>query len=125
MAALLTLFQADTDKCSDRYAGEPLRGASQVMSDQAKADEPERLEEYLELERYLEQLQDEQRPRRPRRIAPCQVSIYQLAALFHAAAPGAAEPDARFVRALWIQVEGLLCRRRIRCLAPVILYHRR
>ena len=82
------------------------------MRDGAKTNEPERLETYLELARYLEQLQREHRPRRPRQMTPGQVSIYQMAALFHAAAPEAAEPEPCFALALWIQINGLLRHRR-------------
>lgn len=96
------------------------------MRDETTTDEPERLEMYLELERYLEQLQHEQRPRRPRQMAPGQMSIYQMAALFHAAAPGAIVPDACFVKTLWATVEDHLSRRRgfARSLASILLFRR-
>lgn len=96
------------------------------MRDETQTDEPERLEAYLELERYLEQLQHEQRPERPHQMTPGQVSLYQMAALFHAAAPKAAEPKACFGLALWIQLDGLLRRRRwMRRFVPSILLRER
>lgn len=92
------------------------------MHDETKADEPERLEMYLELECYLEQLHHEQRPRRPPQMTPGQVRIYQLAALFRAAAPGAAAPDACFTKALWGRLEDHLSRRR--GFAPILRFRR-
>jgi Rieske Fe-S protein len=78
------------------------------MSDIGKENEAERLEEYLEFERHLERLQQEKRPRRPRRMTPGQAKAYQMAALFRAAAPGAAEPDPAFAARLEAQLEGEL-----------------
>ena len=78
------------------------------MNDIDKEHEAERLEEYLEFERHLERLQQEKRPRRPRRMTPGQAKAYQMAALFRAAAPGAAEPDPAFAARLEAQLEGEL-----------------
>lgn len=78
------------------------------MSDLDKEHEAERLEEYLEFERHLERLQQEKRPRRPRRMTPGQAKAYQMAALFRAAAPGAAEPDPTFAARLEAQLDGEL-----------------
>lgn len=78
------------------------------MSDMGKDNEAERLEEYLEFERHLERLQQEKRPRRPRRMTPGQAKAYQMAALFRAAAPGAGEPDPAFAARLEAQLEGKL-----------------
>ena len=78
------------------------------MNDMGKENEAERLEEYLEFERHLERLQQEKRPRRPRRMTPGQAKAYQMAALFRAAAPGAAEPDPAFAARLEAQLEGNL-----------------
>src|SRR5215472_13265567 len=57
--------------------GQMKEGVSDEASQDKNPDKPERLEPYLELERYLEQLQHEQRPRRPRRMKRGQVSLYQ------------------------------------------------
>ena len=78
------------------------------MNDMDKEHEAERLEEYLEFERHLERLQQEKRPRRPRRMTPGQAKAYQMAALFRAAAPDAAEPDPAFAARLEAQLEGKL-----------------
>jgi nitrite reductase/ring-hydroxylating ferredoxin subunit len=78
------------------------------MSDMGNENEAERLEEYLEFERHLERLQQDRRPRRPRRMTPGQAKAYQMAALFRAAAPGAAEPDPAFAARLEAQLEGKL-----------------
>jgi nitrite reductase/ring-hydroxylating ferredoxin subunit len=78
------------------------------MSDVGKENEAERLEEYLEFERHLERLQQEKRPRRPRRMTPGQAKAYQMAALFRAAASGNAEPDPAFAARLEAQLEGKL-----------------
>src|SRR5579885_2153187 len=78
------------------------------MSDMSKENEAERLEDYLEFERHLERLQQERRPRRPRRMTPGQAKAYQMAALFRAAAPGNAEPDPAFAARLEAQLEGKL-----------------
>ncbi len=91
------------------------------MSGIDKENEAERLEDYLEFERHLERLQQEKRPRRPRRMTPGQAKAYQMAALFRSAAPGAAEPDPAFAARLEAQLEGRLKSRgrRFRSLLPV------
>ena len=96
------------------------------MRNETTTDEPERLETYLELERYLEHLQHEQRPQRPLQMTPSQMRIYQMAALFHAAAPGATMPDACFVKTLWATIEDHLSRRRgfARSFVSILLFRR-
>jgi Rieske Fe-S protein len=64
----------------------------------------EQMEDYLRLEAHLAQLQANRRPRRPPLLPLKQVRMYQAAALFRAAAPGAAEPDS----ALAIQLRARL-----------------
>jgi|SRR5579859_1050614 len=90
------------------------------MSGIGKDNEAERLEDYLEFERHLERLQQEKRPRRPRRMTSGQAKAYQMAALFRSAAPGAAEPDLAFAARLEAQLEGKLKSRgrRFRSLLP-------
>lgn len=60
----------------------------------------EQVEDYLRLEEHIQQLQADRRPRRPRQLSPEQARVYQTAALFRAAAPGAAEPTPDFVARL-------------------------
>lgn len=62
--------------------------------------ETERVEDYLRLEEYIEQLQSDRSPRRPKRLTPSEARIYQTAALFRAAQPDAAEPDPAFAARL-------------------------
>jgi Rieske Fe-S protein len=56
-------------------------------------EEHERFEDYLELERYLEQLHMQKSARLPANLAPQQKSIYSMALLFHTALPR--RPDLR------------------------------
>jgi Rieske Fe-S protein len=82
------------------------------MSGTENEHEAERVEDYLEFERHLERLQQEKRPRRPRRMTPGQVRAYLMAALFRAASPGAAEPTPEFAARLSAQLEQELTGRR-------------
>lgn len=67
----------------------------------------------LTLEHHLRHLQREQRPPRPRRMTLDQARIYQMAALFRAASPGAAEVDPEYAARLQKRLEDeLLSRRR-------------
>lgn len=60
----------------------------------------ESVEQYVQLHEHIERLRADQRPRPPALASPDEGSVYQMAALFRAAAPGAAEPDPAFIRAL-------------------------
>lgn len=60
------------------------------------------------LERYLEGMQHERRPRRPHQMTPDQVRMYQMAALFRVVSPGATTPDPGFVARLQEQVAAAL-----------------
>ena len=75
-------------------------------------DEPttEYVDDYLRLEEHIQQLTAERRPRRPRRLRPDEAGAYQMAALFHSAAPGAAEPDPAFAARLRARLEDELPR---------------
>lgn len=73
--------------------------------------ETERVEDYLALEEHIEQLQANRRPRRPGRLSPSQARIYQTAALFRAAQPGAAEPDPAFAVSLRARLDQELQRK--------------
>ncbi len=70
-----------------------------------KATGADEVADYLELEEHLQMLQAGRRPRRPRRMTPGKAAAYQMAALFRAAAPGAAEPDPAFAVRLRAQIE--------------------
>lgn len=82
------------------------------MSGTGNEHEAERVEDYLEFERHLERLQQEKRPRRPRRMTSGQAKAYQMAAFFRAASPGAAEPTPEFAARLSAQLERELTGRR-------------
>jgi Rieske Fe-S protein len=73
------------------------------------AEQPElgadRVENYLLLDAYVDQLQADRRPRQPKRMSPQEARIYQTAAMLRAAAPGAAVPDPAFVERLHTQLE--------------------
>lgn len=75
-----------------------------AMNKQVQETEAEILQASLELECYLERLEHEQRPYRPHQGSLVQPRIYQMAALFRAASPGATEPDPRFVARLEARV---------------------
>ncbi|MBO0778045.1 MAG: Rieske 2Fe-2S domain-containing protein [Ktedonobacteraceae bacterium] len=70
-------------------------------------EDQERFEDYLELERYIEGLQEEHRVSPPRNLTPAQARIYRMAALFHSATPGASEPSPEFVAALYKRLLAL------------------
>jgi Rieske Fe-S protein len=76
----------DQERRQDRTTGGP-GGADEVA-------------DYLEFEEHLKALQANKRPRRPRRMSPDAARAYQMAALFRAAAPDAATPDADFTARL-------------------------
>ncbi len=59
-------------------------------------EEQERFEDYLELDRYLEELDAGGTPRLPEGLTPAQARIYRMAALFRAASPNVAEPRPEF-----------------------------
>jgi Rieske Fe-S protein len=68
-------------------------------------EDQERFEDYLELERYISELQAERRPEPPLALTPLQARIYRMAAFFRAAAPGAATPRPEFVADLRTRLE--------------------
>ncbi len=73
--------------------------------DERREGASEQVEDYLRLEEHIAQLQANRRPRRPPRLPPDQVRVYQTAALFRAAAPGGAEPDPTFATQLRARLE--------------------
>jgi len=68
-------------------------------------EEQERFEGYLELERYIEELQAGHVAQPPAGLTPGQTSIYRMVALFRAASPEAAEPRPEFVAKLQARLE--------------------
>ncbi len=76
-----------------------------ARGDERWNDATERVEDYLRLEEHIEQLQADRRPHRPRRLSPLQARVYQMAALFRSAAPGAAQPDPAFAAQLRERLE--------------------
>ena len=65
----------------------------------------ENVEQYVRLHEHVEHLRADERPPQPGAISPDEAEAYQMAALFRAAAPGAADPDPRFVSTLLDRLE--------------------
>ncbi len=63
-------------------------------------DDQERFEDYLELERYIEELQAGRVAHPPKDLTPSQAKIYRMAALFRSAAAESAEPRPEFAEQL-------------------------
>jgi Rieske Fe-S protein len=63
-------------------------------------EDQERFEDYLELERYIEELQAGRVAHPPHDLTPTQARIYRTAALFRSASPDAASPRPEFAEAL-------------------------
>ena len=59
-------------------------------------DVPERFEDYLELDQYIEQLNSQESAHLPANLTPQQTSIYGMAKLFHTASPRVADPRPEF-----------------------------
>jgi Rieske Fe-S protein len=68
-------------------------------------EEQERFEDYLELERFIAELQASHTAYPPQELTPTQASVYRMAMLFHAATPGVGEPDADFAARLQERLE--------------------
>jgi Rieske Fe-S protein len=60
----------------------------------------ERVEDYLGLERYIEQLRTQRSAHLPDNLAPQQTRIYGMALLFHTAIPRVADPRPEFTKQL-------------------------
>src|SRR6266498_1725342 len=63
-------------------------------------EDQERFEDYLELERYIEELQAGRVAHPPADLTPERARVYRMAALFRSASPEAAEPGPEFAEAL-------------------------
>ncbi|HLQ10435.1 MAG TPA: hypothetical protein VK134_02460, partial [Ktedonobacteraceae bacterium] len=68
-------------------------------------EDQERFEDYLELERYLEDLQAGRIAHPPEGLTPDQARIYRMATLFHAASIEGAVPRPEFVAELQAKLE--------------------
>jgi nitrite reductase/ring-hydroxylating ferredoxin subunit len=68
-------------------------------------EDQERFEDYLELERYIEELQAGHVAHPPSGLTPSQARIYRMAALFRSASPEGAEPRPEFVTELQARLE--------------------
>lgn len=68
-------------------------------------EDQERFEDYLELERFIEELQAGKAAHPPQELTPTQARVYRMATLFHAATPGASEPDPEFAARLQERLE--------------------
>jgi len=63
-------------------------------------EDQERFEDYLKLERYIEELQAGRVAHPPHNLTPTQARVYRTAALFRSASPDAATPRPEFAEAL-------------------------
>jgi Rieske Fe-S protein len=63
-------------------------------------EDQERFEDYLELERYIEELQAGNIAHPPADLTPERARVYQMAALFRSASPEAVEPSPEFIASL-------------------------
>ncbi len=68
-------------------------------------EDQERFEDYLELERFIAELQAGHAAYPPQELTPTQARVYRMAMLFHAATPGVSEPDADFASRLQARLE--------------------
>ncbi len=68
-------------------------------------EDQERLEDYLELERWLEELQAGRVAHPPGELTPTQARIYRLVALFRSTSPEAGTPDPAFAAELHTRLE--------------------
>lgn len=73
-------------------------------------EDQERFEDYLELERFIEELQAGRTAHPPQELTPTQARVYRMATLFHAATPGVSEPDPEFAARLQVHLEEELQR---------------
>ena len=68
-------------------------------------EDQERFEDYLELERYIEELQAGHAAHPPADLTPERARIYHMAALFRSASPEAVEPRPEFVASLFSRLQ--------------------
>src|SRR3989442_85958 len=63
-------------------------------------EDQEHFADYLELERYIEDLQAGRVAHLPPNLTPEQARVYRMAALFHSASPETSQPRPAFIEAL-------------------------
>lgn len=68
-------------------------------------EDQERFEDYLELERFIAELQAGHVAHPPQELTPARARIYRMATLFHAATPGVSEPQPEFAAQLQMDLE--------------------
>lgn len=68
-------------------------------------EDQERFEDYLELERFIAEIQAGHAAHPPQELTPAQARVYRMAMLFHAATPGVSEPDPDFATRLQERLE--------------------
>jgi Rieske Fe-S protein len=68
-------------------------------------EDQERFEDYLELERFIAELQAGRAAYPPQELTPTQARVYRMALLFHAATPGVGEPGGEFAAQLQARLE--------------------
>lgn len=71
-------------------------------------EDQERFEDYLELERFIAELQAGHVAHPPQELTPRQARVYRMATLFHAATPDVGEPDEEFATQLRMRLESEL-----------------
>jgi Rieske Fe-S protein len=69
------------------------------------SEEQERFEDYLELERFIAEIQAGHTAYPPEELTPTQARVYRMAMLFHAATPGVSEPTTEFATRLRTNLE--------------------
>lgn len=69
-------------------------------------EDQERFEDYLELERYIEDMQGERSAHLPPGLTPEQARLYRMAALLHSASSGNQEPHPDFVARLYARLQA-------------------
>lgn len=83
-------------------------------------EDQERFEDYLELERFIAELQAGHPAYPPQELTPTQARVYRMAMLFHAASPGIEMPDAEFAAQLQTRLEQELQAPQEESPAPVV-----
>jgi Rieske Fe-S protein len=70
-------------------------------------EDQERFEDYLELERYIEDMQGERSAHLPPSLTPEQARLYRMAALLRSASSGNQEPRPEFVASLYARLQAV------------------
>ena len=74
-------------------------------------EDQERLEDYLELERYIEELQAGHSAHLPSKLTPDDAHIYRMLMLFRSASAAGVEPHPEFIVVLQVRLEHELQKR--------------